>query len=242
MKVRNGEFYHGDCLDVMRGFPNGSIDLTITSPPYNLREGMEDKGGQRSGHKTSAWAASTLKAGYNTHSDDMPYREYCAWQKEVLETIWAKTSETGAIFYNHKPRMVKGVVRLPFFCDLPLRQVIIWDRGSGFNHLNAAFKPVCEWILLYAKPGFVLKSKGHSTVGDVWRFSADRGNSHPAPFPVALPDHVLSACDGQMVFDPFGGSGTVAVSAEKHRRQWISIERDETYYWDAVARLAGGEA
>lgn len=237
MKLGRGQFLQGDCLELMREIPDGSVNLTFTSPPYNLGEGMEDKGGLRIGHEGSAWKGGTLGAGYNSHSDNMPYPEYCAWQSKVLSEIWRITSDDGVIFYNHKPRVVKGNLRLPFFTDLPLRQVIIWDRGSGFNHMTKAFKPVCEWILMYAKPGFKLKSKGASTIGDVWRIPPDRGNDHPAPFPVQLARMAIAATDCETVFDPFGGSGSVAIAAENEGRKWLLMERDPTYYEAAIARV-----
>ncbi len=237
MQIGNGQFLQGDCLELMREMPDGCVNLTFTSPPYNLGEGMEDKGGLRIGHEKSAWGGGILGSGYNSHSDNMPYGEYCDWQRALLEEMWRITSDDGVIFYNHKPRIVKGNLRLPFFCDLPLRQVIIWDRGSGFNHMTAAFKPVCEWVLMYAKPKFKLRNKGASTIGDVWRVNPERGNDHPAPFPVELPLRAIEATECETIFDPFAGSGTTAVAAERTGRRWICIERDPDYYLQACARV-----
>lgn len=237
MKLGRGNFWNGDCLELMAGIPSGSVDMVFTSPPYNLGEGMEDKGGLRIGHPQSAWSGGTLSAGYLTHSDDMPYDEYKAWQGRVLAECWRVLSDTGAIFYNHKPRVVKRSLRLPFFTDLPLRQVVIWDRGSGFNHMVGAFKPVCEWVMIYAKPAWQLKDKGASTVGDVWRINPAKGNDHPAPFPIELAERAIGATTAQVILDPFMGSGTVALAAENLGRQWIGIERDPDYYAAAIARI-----
>lgn len=232
-----GSWIVGDCLEGIASLENESIDLVFTSPPYNLGEGMADKGGLRIGHVGSAWSGCTLGNGYSSHSDDMPYDEYKNWQSEVLHALWAKLSENGAIFYNHKPRVVKGICRLPFFVDLPIRQVIIWDRGSGFNHTASAFKPTCEWVVVYAKPNFRLKDKGAGSCGDVWRIPPERKNPHPAPFPVELVERAILATTARTILDPFGGSGTTALAAERHGRQWISIERDIEYSLDAIDRI-----
>lgn len=237
--IRNtgrGTFYVGDALECLCGIPEGSVDLVITSPPYNLGEGMGDKGGLRIGHNKSAWAKGLLGAGYSGYADAMPYTAYCSWQREVLLSLWAKLNERGAIFYNHKPRIVKRTLRLPFFVDLPLRQIIIWDRGSGFNHMAGAFKPTHEYIMVYAKPGFCLKSKGHSTIGDVWRIPPERSD-HPAPFPLEIPRRILAACDGATVLDPFAGSGTTAIAAQEADRRWVCIEQDYGYASKAIARI-----
>lgn len=233
MRIGNGTFLHGDCLARLAEIPDNSLDAVITSPPYNLREGNRP----RTGHKGSAWENAALGRGYASHGDDMPYPEYCAWQKQILDTLWRKVKETGAIFYNHKPRQYKGELRLPIFSEIPLRQIIIWDRQSRVNYQPGAFCPVHEYILLFAKPKFYLKSKKHGSPGDVWRFAPDHNNPHPAPFPVELPARILEAIPGEIVLDPFMGSGSVALAAEQAGWNWVGIEKDEGYYWNTVARL-----
>ncbi|MCR5207347.1 MAG: hypothetical protein K6C14_02590, partial [Eubacterium sp.] len=68
----------GDSLDVMKRFPSGSIDLIVTSPPYNLKNstgnGMKDGRGGK-------WENASLINGYQEHNDNMPYDEYCKWQR-----------------------------------------------------------------------------------------------------------------------------------------------------------------
>lgn len=233
------ELMLGDCLEQMQNIATGSVDCVFTSPPYNLREGMEDKGGFRAGHEKSAWAASSLGDGYDGHSDDMPYDEYKEWMRECLSEMWRVISPVGAIFFNHKPRVVKGRARLPFFSsDLPLRQVITWDRGSGFNHMPGAFKPVSEWILLYAKPGFRLRSRGAGAVGDVWRVPPDRGNAHPASFPVSLVSTAIEATDKRVWLDPFCGSGTTGVACARFGRDFVGVEKSVKYYEIAEDRIS----
>lgn len=239
LAIGNGQMWLGDCLDLMRDIPDGSVDMVITSPPYNLNEGMEHKGNSRIGTATSAWRGGKLQSGYGEYSDCMPYEQYREWQKTVLNAMWRKIKDNGAIFYNHKPRMVKGVSRLPFFSDLPIRQIIIWDRGSGFNHTGVNFTPSHEWIIIFAKPNFKLKSKSHSSIGDVWRVNAARKNDHPAPFPSEIPERILNACDGELILDPFSGSGTTAVAAQASGRRFICIEKEPGYYYPSCMRLHG---
>lgn len=240
---KTGTFYLGDCFEVMASIPRKSIDMVFTPPPYNLGEGMKDKGGLRIGHAKSAWAAGALLgSGYATHADNMPYPEYCEWQRVCISMMWDLLKDDGALFYQHKPRVVKKNLRLPFFVDLPLRQIIIWDRGSGFNHMSAAFKPVCEWVLLYAKDDFKLASKGASTVGDVWRVKPETKNDHPAPFPIELVKMAIEATTCQTILDPFAGSGTTAIAAIQSGRRWTCIERDPGYFEKAIARVWEAEA
>ncbi|KKR22498.1 MAG: modification methylase protein, partial [Candidatus Daviesbacteria bacterium GW2011_GWB1_39_5] len=71
----------GDCIEVMQKMPNKSIDLAVTSPPYNLKNstgnGMKDGRGGK-------WANAALQNGYSHHDDCMPHEKYVAWQRKCL--------------------------------------------------------------------------------------------------------------------------------------------------------------
>jgi site-specific DNA-methyltransferase (adenine-specific) len=235
------KIHNGDCLQVMRDMPSSSFDLVITSPPYNLGEGLERKGGLRVGHPGSAWKRSTLAQGYLSHSDDMPYSQYVEWQRAVTRECWRLLSPTGAMFYNHKPRVLTGALRMPTALideSCVLRQVIVWDRGGGINYQSGAYMPACEWILLLAKPDFYLKSKSASAMGDVWRMAVDTKNTeHPASFPVELPRRILETVGGYRVLDPFAGSGTTGIACVIDGRDFTGIELDPYYCELAEARI-----
>jgi len=224
-----------DSRDVLSLLEANSAGVSVTSPPYNLGEGLERKGGLRVGHSGSKWKSSKLAKGYGRYPDNIPYGDYCSWQRETLEQLWRIC--TGAIFYNHKPRVLNRQVRLPLFCDLPLRQIIIWDRNSGFNAMAGAFAPMCEWIMLYAKQDWSLRDKSASMMGDVWRFPSCADPEHPASFPLALPQRALEACTDQIVIDPFMGAGTTGVAASRAGRAFIGIELDAGYFETACKRI-----
>jgi site-specific DNA-methyltransferase (adenine-specific) len=235
VRIGRATLYLGDSREILPTLAANSAGVCVTSPPYNLGEGMEDKGGLRVGHGGSKWKSDKLRQGYGEYDDAMPYAEYQAWQGGTLEQLWRICS--GAIFYNHKPRVVKRVLRLPFFAELPLRQVIIWDRASGFNAMAGAFAPMCEWIMLYAKPDWSLRDKAASMFGDVWRIPPTADSDHPASFPLALPMRAIDACNDETVIDPFMGVGTTGVAACRLRRQFIGIEQDEGYFEIACRRI-----
>jgi len=232
--------YHADCLDVLRAMPNESVDIAFTSPPYNLGEGMEDKGGYRVAHKGSLWGGSRLRNGYDTHDDAMPYDDYIKWQRAVLSECWRIVR--GAIFYNHKPRIVKRSLRTPLaMCDhLPVRQIIVWDRGSGFNFMAGAYVPNHEWIVLMAKPDWSLRDKAASGVGDVWRFPPESNNPHPASFPIGLPALAIETTGARSILDPFCGSGTTLAAAKNAGIEGIGIELAKTYCEMAADRIGDG--
>lgn len=232
--------HNQDCLDALRGIPSKSVDLVITSPPYNLGN---TTGGGFPTKKAGKWSGGSLANGYNdTHSDSMPYLDYCLWQKMFLLESWRVLTDTGAIFYNHKPRVQAGLLQSPLDDlnpGLPVRQLIIWQRSGGINFSPSFYLPTTEWIILFAKPDFRLKSKGASGVGDVWKINQDKNNPHPAPFPLELPMRILETTDGEIVVDPFMGSGTTGVACVQSGRSFIGVEKDPIFFNMAKERING---
>lgn len=234
--TRSLTLYQGDCLDVMRGMPSGSVDLIFTSPPYNL--GVSSGGGMRNSVGTGRWKNAALANGYASYDDARDPRDYIAWQKEFLIECWRLLSPTGAIFYQHKPRGQNKVLQTPLDLNpgLPVRQIIIWNRNNGFNFNNSYFLSTHEWITVFAKPDFRLTDEG-KRLKDVWTIKPERNNPHPAPFPVELPLTAIEATNAKVILDPFMGSGTTGVAALRCGREFIGIELDPGYLKDAHERI-----
>ena len=226
---------NGDCLEVLRQLPDNSIDLVVTSPPYNLKNstgnGMKDGRGGK-------WANAALINGYENYDDCMPNDEYAKWQHEVLLELVRVIKDDGAIFYNHKWRVQAGLIqdRRDIVFDVPLRQIIIWKRKGGINFNASYFLPTYEVIYLIAKKDFKL-TKGANSYGDVWEIMQEQRNDHPAPFPVELIDRIISSTNAQIILDPFMGSGTTAVVAAGLGRDFIGIEKSAQYCESALKRL-----
>lgn len=236
--ILNGIVF-GNSIDVMKRMPSGSVDLFITSPPYNLKNstgnGMKDGRGGK-------WENAALQNGYMNHNDNMPYDEYCKWQRSCLKQMYRLLSDEGAIFYNHKWRVQAGLLqdRHEIVKDLPVRQIIIWHRKGGINFNAGYFLPTYEVIYLIAKPGFKLV-KGSNRLGDVWEIKQELNNPHPAPFPEELIDRIISSTNAKIIVDPFGGSGTVGVCSVKHDRNFILMDNSLEYCEMARKRIAGEE-
>lgn len=232
------QIHNGDCLQLMAMMPAESVDLVVTSPPYNLKNstgnGLKDGRGGK-------WPNAGLIDGYSDHDDSMPYGDYVEWQRECLAAMMRLLKDDGAIFYNHKWRVQNGLLqdRADIVKGFPVRQIIIWQRTGGFNHNPGYFLPTYEVIYMIAKPNFLLAPKSGG-IGDVWRIQPARGNPHPAPFPVELVSRCIQSTTADIVLDPFMGSGTTAVAAEYCGREWIGIELSETYCEMARSRIRSG--
>jgi modification methylase len=225
----------GDCIDVMQKIPDGSIDLVVTSPPYNLKNstgnGMKDGRGGK-------WSNAALINGYKDHNDCMPHEKYVEWQRACMQEMLRIIPDNGAIFYNHKWRVQGGLLqdRQDIVSGFPVRQIIIWQRKGGFNFNPGYFLPTYEVIYLICKPNFKLSAKANS-YGDIWEFSQEMRNAHPAPFPLALIERIISSTNAEIILDPFMGSGTTAVAAKNLGRKFVGIEISSEYVDMAKQRI-----
>jgi len=178
----------------MRQIPSGSIDLIVTSPPYNIREGLGKP--RPGGNGGKLWRNSPLLRdnhpyGADSHDENQPHDEYVKWMRDCLDEMMRLLPDWGAIFFNHKTRIRNGLLddRRDILDGYPVRQEIIWDKGpGGIDFSDEYFLRNYEVIFLIAKrdfrlapgpPGNPLASCG---VGDVWRINKEpsgdkRGNS-----------------------------------------------------------------
>jgi len=227
----------GDSLETMKKMPSNSVDLVVTSPPYNLKNSTGN--GMKSCTTSGKWAGAALQNGYTHHDDCMPHEEYVKWQRDCLAEMFRLIKDDGAIFYNHKWRVQDGLLqdRQDIISGLPVRQIIIWRRKGGINFNPGYFLPTYEVIYLIAKPNFKLAPKANA-FGDVWEFTQEMKNEHPAPFPVALIDRIVRSSTGKIVLDPFMGSGTTAVVAMGLNKNYIGLEISPVYCELAEKRIA----
>lgn len=233
-----GQCYCTDCLDGLRALPDKCIDVQLTSPPYNMRQ--HAYGGRTTRQK---WINAALADGYEDYDDCMADDAYAAWQHEVLLEMVRVMKDDGVIFYNHKWRILENRLndRRDIVYDVPLRQIIIWQRCGGICFRPGFFLPTYEVVYMIAGPQFTLAPKANA-LGDVWNIPQERGNPHPAPFPIELAKRVISSTTGRVVLDPFMGSGTTALAAESLGREWIGFERCQAFVDMCHERIDGARA
>ncbi len=225
----------GDALTVLKTLPDNIVDTGITSPPYN--KGENKKG----------WLVKNVK--YSDATDKLPEDLYQRVQINVLDEIYRITKLGGSFFYNHKIRWEKGELLHPMDwlrkTKWIVRQEIVWDRMIAANIRGWRFWQIDERIYWLYKPsgenliGKELKPQ-HALLTSIWRFSPERNNPHPAPFPLSLPVRAIySVMDGKrgIVIDPYCGSGTTLVAAKILGQDFIGIEISEKYIKFAKDRL-----
>ena len=229
-----------DVLEGLKKLPDNSIDLIVTSPPYNKGYWATNRN-----PKNNEFNTKSRRIEYGAFDDCMKPEEYEQWQRDILDECTRVLKPTGSLFYNHKEVLSRMNAHNPtYIYDYPLLETIVWDRGNTPSIDKRYFFPVTEWIFwikksFEARPYF---NRGGAIMNkNVWRFNAEKNNSHPAPFPIELPENCILACtkEGDVVLDPFMGSGTTALAAKKHNRHYLGFELNPDYIEEANKRLSG---
>ena len=215
--------YNEDCLEALARMEDNSIDLIVTSPPYN-------KSFYSTSKKDGNWHNVI---NYENYNDSIEPKEYENWQRKIISECIRVLKPSGSLFYNHKDILVGGGIVCPSYVyDFNVHQQIIWDRGSSPALDPHYFFPVTEyiyWIVKDKKEFFFDKSKS-AFKSTIWRMNVDK-NPHPAPFPYIMAANIINCCskEGDIVYDPFMGSGTTALASVKLGRRYIGSEISEKY-------------
>jgi site-specific DNA-methyltransferase (adenine-specific) len=228
----------GDALEVLKTIASESVDCCVTSPPYN-KNGFRGKRDQSKGK--GRWGGADIS--YGDFKDDMDENEYKIWQVSILNELYRILKTEGSMFYNHKIRRADHRASHPFEwvskSKFNFYQQIIWDRLGGPDHNIEYLDPTTELIFWLTKgiPKVYKTNKNFST--EIWRIPPELGTKHPAPFPVTLVKAcvLLTTQKGDVVIDPFSGSGTVGVVCKEFDRNYILIELNPEYIEMAENRL-----
>lgn len=218
---RNG-IYCGDCLDLMRRIPDNSVNIILTSPPYNVGlkyDGFEDKLTDKE-HK--AFTAEWLKEAYRVTADTG--RMYVIVSDRMLWWLKGKAEKAGWTFVQLltwcKPNFVGSAQRLKEDWNFMTEQILLFRKGTRTPMLKAL--------------GATTHSYFEETVP---QSNFKEGRIHPAQLPLPLREKILSRTPGDLVLDPFAGSASVCLAAQNLGRQYIGIDIVESVVERARARL-----
>jgi len=255
-EINDVTLFHGDCLKLLRKIPDASVQLVITSPPYNVGKEYER---------------------------DITIEDYLKVQRLVIEECVRITRPGGSICWQvgnyvngHGQMIPLDILLHPLFGvyastdEIQLRNRIVWHFEHGL-HCKNRFSGRHETILWYSKGDayvFNLNAvrvpqkypgkrayKGHrrgnyscnplgKNPGDVWIIPNVKNNhaektSHPCQFPIEIPERLILALssEGDLVVDPFLGVGTTAVAAALHNRRSAGADLRQEYLSIARRRV-----
>lgn len=204
-------------------------------------------------HRGGGWIRNVRKSAY---ADSKPESEYQDAQVEAIRAWVPFLTADASLFYNHKNRYRAKQVVSPWtwlaLTGAKVRQEIVWRRPGSVAQNARMFLPCDERIfwLYFGDDFYFCDSTEIKSFSSVWDMAphVDRdGSRHPCVFPVELPGRVMRACSelGDLVFEPYAGSGTTLIVAEQLDRTCLAMELDPGYC-DVVVqrweRLTGEKA
>lgn len=227
----------GDTLETLKNIESDSIDMGVTSPPYN-----------KLGKKNKGWLVNDVN--YQSFNDSMPENEYQDLQINVLNELFRIIKPGGSFFYNHKLRWDKGYMIHPMDwlrkTNWVIRQEIVWNRQIAANIRGYRFWQTEERIYWLYKPmnkniiGNEMESR-HSLLTSVWNIRPEMKSKHPAPFPLTIPTRCIFSMFGdetnKTIIDPYMGSGTTGVACKLLNHNYIGIDNSQEYIDMANERI-----
>lgn len=246
----------GDCLELMKDLPDGSVDMAVTSPPYDKLRDYNGTISQWSFEKFQLIAQELYRvikkggvvvwivgdATINGSETGTSFRQ-AQYFKEIGfnlhdTMIWQKMSVN-----QHKNRYIGGFEFMFIFSkSKPKTANLICDRknkhagkeiGGSWRDTDGTLKP-----LNGKKCGRIIKEYGVRTA--IWDIHPECNHTnHPAVFPLAIPrDHILTWSNpGDIVLDPMMGSGTTGIACVVTGRDFIGMELDAEYFNVAKHRI-----
>ncbi|MCP4165671.1 MAG: site-specific DNA-methyltransferase [Chloroflexi bacterium] len=223
-----------------------TADLVFTSPPYNIGS----KAARKDGYRAAGKFDPKSYGGITGYADNLPEEKYQAEQVAFLNRCATVLSDDGVVVYNHKPRRKGGRMIHPMSwigqCEqLELMEEVVWDRGSTHNHCPQLMWPTTERLYVLKKAGGRYPLRSHSGMefrSDVWRIplTTRPHGGHACPFALKLASAVIEAWSspGDLVCDPYTGSGTTAIAAKELGRDFYGIEKSAKYHAIAKERVA----
>lgn len=227
MNLELNKIYCESNLETMAKMPDNFIDLTITSPPYNLGK-KHHTGGK-------------VFDAYDTYIDDLEETDYQQKQVEMLNELFRVTKNGGSVMYNHKNRIKNGIQISPYEwltkTKWTIKQEIVWfNRSQNFD--KCRFYPMTErifWLSKGIKTDFINNINQHDLIKDT---AEGTDKEHKRAFPVKLAQRfIMCFPNSQIVFDPYMGSGTTAIASIREKRNYLGSEISKNYFDLANKRI-----
>ena len=208
-EAKNILIYKDDILKTS-AIPAGSVDLIVTSPPYNV------------------------DIHYNSHADDLSYEDYLEFTRQWINKCFRLAKNEGRLLLNIPLDKNKGgqksvgadITKIAKDIGWKYHSTIIWNEGNtgGSRRNDITRQEFMDWT------NGVWTFNGQSKKG---------AGGHPAPFPIELPRRCIKLFSfiGDTVLDPFLGSGSTLIASHLHNRKGIGVDIDQKYCNIAIDRL-----
>lgn len=201
--------------------PDASVDIVFTSPPYNV--GL----------------------AYIAYDDNREWNEFIDWLTSVYKEIERVLSDGGRIYSVLSDKLLFDLKPIQDKLGLTFVQILTWCKPNlcgGTSRISGDWNFLTEHILLFRKGKRTPMQNGNSNTHSYFVIATPQSNFkegrfHPAQFPISLPDRILSRTPGDVVLDPFMGTGSTGLASIRNKRNFIGIEIDPNYFSVAEKRV-----
>lgn len=239
-KFKDVQIFNESCMDTMKRMPDGFVDLIVTSPPYNMRTRI------RNGQYTTREKSEHFSKKYKFFDDAMPIDEFYKFHKAALKEM-LRVSKIIAYNFQVVTGSKEAFFKIMGDFSADIKDVIIWDKGHGEPAMHGNVMNSCyEMILIIEgdkKAGRAIQNSyfERGTMNNILRIKKPKSEveNHSAVFPDRLPSELIKAFskEGDLIYDPFGGSGTTMKSTHNLKRKGIMSEITEEYCLIAKKRI-----
>jgi len=225
--------YNECCLETMSRMEDLSVDLVVTSPPYNMRTRI------RNGQYTTREKSEHFSKKYKHFDDALPIDEFYKFHKQVIEELLRVSK---IVCYNFQIVTGSKEVFFKIIGDFSkdIKDIIIWDKKHGQPAMHDGVLNSCyEMILVMEndkKCGRMIQTSYFSRgeMDNILRIGRGQRvtDDHMAVFPDELPDILIRAFskENDIVYDPFMGIGTTAKIALANNRRFLGSEIVKEYW------------
>lgn len=236
--MTNSTIYNGDCTVEMQKIANDSVDLILTDPPYNLGNFMINRSTNLAKMRENFFA----NAGW----DNLEFDEWVERMDSFFEDAARIIKTGGSMIIFMSIIKVETIIKLAEKHGFYYKTTGIWHKLNPMpRNMNLHFVNSTEaWIYFTYKKKTGTFNNENKMIHDFIETSVvsngeKKAGKHPTQKPIALLEHFvkLLSNEGDLVVDPFMGSGSTGVVCKKMGRNFVGVEFDKEYYEIAQRRI-----
>ena len=209
------DLLHGDCFELLKDIPDESVDMILTDPPYGMNF--------QSSHRKTKY--EKIKGDSNLD-----------WLDDFVDEIYrvSKPNTAHYVFcsFHHIDKFKQAIER-----KFKIKNILTWVKNNtSMGDLKGDFAPKTEFIIFFHKGRKLINGKRDP---NVLEFKRTQNKLHPTQKPVDMTEYLIEkfSDEGDLILDPFMGSGTTGIACINTNRNFIGMELDGNYFEVAKNRI-----
>ena len=210
---------HGDCFELFQNIPDESVDMILTDPPYGMSfqsDYRKTKYEKIKGDSNLDWLGDFVNEIYRVSKPNTAHYVFCS--------------------FHHVDKFKQAIEN-----KFKVKNILTWVKNNtSMGDLKGDFAPKTEFIIFFHKGRKLINGKRDP---NVLEFKKTRNELHPTQKPVDMTEYMIGkfSDEGDLILDPFMGSGTTGIACLNTNRRFIGMELEEDYFNIAKERIENHE-